>query len=564
MTYNLLHTDYSLPLLDRLLSVRGVFDATDDFLNPKLGTHRRDPLLLNDMDSWTDLIIQAMRSQKSICIFWDYDVDGVTSSFLLYTLLSHYFNYKNVKIIFPDRLKDWYGLKVHHVDTIRSAGHDMIITVDNGITSIQEVIHAKNIGLQVIITDHHKALDILPPADAIINPQVSPNYDFKWLCWAGVVLKLTSALLKKSSLSDDTRQAVMNYFIPIVAIATVSDCVPLIGENRAIVKRWLLQMTERRHLLPSLEGILDFLNIKWPLKSFHIWFIIGPRINAWWRLASWYDSLKTLLFTWPKQIEYLNSLDDINEKRKKLQAEALEIAEQQIEKEGNILIATESSFHEGIVGIVAGRLTEKYYKPSIILHLSKERNIAVGSLRWPDYFDVMEMMKRVQNETLWLSGDGESGILIKFGWHKQAGWLTVSLDNLETLKRLLHTYCKDNILEWTSEKVFNIDTVIHGHEWNHDTLHPLQYMEPFGQDNEEPIFLLEDTIITSVEKVWSKGKWHLKLWLNHQGQRIESLYWSKWDLVDQYSIGGQLQAIGKVKYDDYKRSHFLEGIIIKE
>jgi len=284
--------------------------------------------------------------------------------------------------MYPDRLKDWYGMKVHHVDTIKAAGHDLIITVDNGITSIQEMIHAKNLWLQVIITDHHKALDIIPNADAIINPQVSSWYDFKWLCGAGVVLKFTSALLKKSTLSEDIRQSIMNHFIPIVAIATVADCVPLLWENRALVKRWLAQMTRRSDMLPSLNGLLDFVNISGPMKSFHIGFIIWPRINAGGRLATWYDSLKTLLFTGEKQIECLKSLDEINDRRKKLQAEALEIALWQINIDNNILLAMDKSFHEGIVGIVSGRITEKYNKPSIVLHISESKGIAVGSLRW--------------------------------------------------------------------------------------------------------------------------------------------------------------------------------------
>ena len=131
------------------------------------------------MDKGTDILIQAMKDRKSICIFGDYDVDGVTSSYLMYLLISQYLNYPQVKIMYPDRLKDGYGMKVHHVDTMKAAGHDLIITVDNGITSIQEMIHAKSLGMQVIITDHHKALETIPEADAIINPQVSDNYEFK-------------------------------------------------------------------------------------------------------------------------------------------------------------------------------------------------------------------------------------------------------------------------------------------------------------------------------------------------------------------------------------------------
>lgn len=515
------------------------------------------------MDIGTDILIQAMKDRKSICIFGDYDVDGVTSSFLMYTLLATYMNYPKAKIMYPNRLKDGYGMKSHHVDTIKQAGHDLIITVDNGITSIEEIAHAKTLWLQVIITDHHKALETIPNADAVINPQVSPNYEFKWLCGAGVVLKFTSALLKKSKLSEEKKQSIMNHFIPIVAIATVADCVPLLWENRALVKRGLIQMTRRSDMIPSLNWLLDFLNISGPLKSFHIGFVIWPRINAGGRLATGYDSLKTLLFTWEKQTECLNNLDEINDKRKKLQADALAIALEQIEIDDNILIATDPSFHEWVVGIVAGRITEKHNKPSIVLHISESKDIAVGSLRWPEYFDVMEMMQWIQKESHWRWMQSDSGILIKFGWHKQAGGMNLKIADLPLLKQLLKQYSL-NITPSQTKKTINIDTVIHPHERNQDTLAPLEHMEPFGKQNEEPIFVLQNTIIKSVEKVGTRGKGHLKISVNHGGIHIDSMYRSKWDLVDEYSIGETIDIVGKVKFDGYKQQHYIDWTLLNK
>lgn len=560
--YKILSSEHHLPLVDRLLSLRGVFDDHEDFLTPSLIKHRWNPFDLNDMDIGTDILIRAMKNRKSICIFWDYDVDGVTSSFLMYTLLKEYLKYPKVKIMYPDRLKDWYGMKVHHVDTMKAAGHDLIITVDNGITSIQEMIHAKNLWLEVIITDHHKALETIPIADAVINPQISPNYWFKGLCWAGVVLKFTHALLKKSSLSEEIKQSIINHFIPIVAIATVADCVPLLWENRALVKRWLAQMTRRKDLLPSLNGLLDFVNISGPLKSFHIWFIIWPRINAWGRLATWYDSLKTLLYTWDQQIESLKSLDIINDERKKLQANALEKALEQINIEENILIALDESFHEGIVGIVAGRITEKYNKPSIVLHISHSKNIAVGSLRGPDYFDVMSMMQWIQKESFWQWVSSDSGILIKFWWHKQAGGMSISIQDIPLLKNLINEYSSQNIKPEQTAKKIKVDTLLHAHERNQKTLSPLDHMEPFGNSNEEPVFVLQNTIIKSIEKVGNRGKWHLKISVNHEGQHIDALYRSKGDKVDEFNNGSQIDIVGKVKFDNYKQQHFIDGILL--
>lgn len=463
--------------------------------------------------------------------------------------------------MYPDRLKDGYGMKVHHVDTIKAAGHDLIITVDNGITSIQEMMHAKNLWLQVIITDHHKALDIVPNADAIINPQVSPWYEFKWLCWAGVVLKFTSALLKKSTLSEEIRQSIMSHFIPIVAIATVADCVPLLWENRALVKRWLAQMTRRSDMLPSLNGLLDFVNISGPMKSFHIGFIIWPRINAGGRLATGYDSLKTLLYTGEKQIECLKSLDEINDRRKKLQADALEIALQQINLDDNILLAMDKSFHEGIVGIVSGRITEKYNKPSIVLHISESKWIAVGSLRGPEYFDVMTMMQWIQAQSFWHGSQSDSGILIKYGGHKQAGGMSLRREDISLLQKLLQEYSLQITPEQT-KKTINVDTLIHAHERNKEILDPLDHMEPFGKQNEEPLFVLQDTIIKSVEKVGTRWKGHLKISVNHGGKHIDTLYRSKGDLTDEYTVGDTIDIVGKVKFDGYKQQHYIDGTLL--
>lgn len=564
MNYRLLTEEYNTPFLDRLLWVRWVFDNHDDFLHPTLAKNRWDPFDLNDMDKGIDILIQAMKNHKSICIFGDYDVDGVTSSYLLYLLLSQYLNYPKVKIMYPNRLKDGYGMKIHHVDTMKAAGHDLIITVDNGITSIEEIIHAKNIGMQVIITDHHKALENIPEADAIINPQVSDHYSFKGLCWAGVVLKFTSALLKKSTLSKEIQQSIVNHFMPIVAIATVADCVPLVWENRAIVKRGLAQMTRRKDILPSLEWLLNFVNITWPLKSFHIGFIIGPRINAGWRLATGYDSLKTLLFTWEKQIESLKNLDIINDERKKLQKEALEISTQQIDITQPILIATDPSFHEGVVGIVAGRLTEKYHKPSIVLHISKEKNIAVGSLRGPTYFDVMKMMQWIQKESYGKGEQSDKWILLRFWWHTQAWWMTLHLNDLELLKQLAIAYTISNVSVQQAKKKITVDTIIHTHERDKWTLEPLDLMEPFWKGNEEPVFVLQETILKGVDTVGTKWKWHLKLTVNHGGKQVEALYRSKGDKTDNFTLWSTIDIIGKVKFDNYKQSHYIDGILGEE
>lgn len=557
MNHVILNNDNDRKLLDRILKIRNIKEHQDVFLNPKLSHYRQDPFDLSDMDKWTKLIIEAMKQQQSICIFGDYDVDGITSSYLLYHLLCKEFWYKDVKIVFPDRLKDWYGLKIYHLDEMKKQWHDLIITVDNGITSIEEATYAKKIWLKLIITDHHKPLDELPDADALINPQVSENYNFKELSGAWVAYKLASALLKKSNFSEKKQTKIMNTLLPLVSIATVADVVPLVDENRAIVQRGLSQLTRRKNILPSLATMLDFVNIRWPIKSHHIGFIIGPRINAWGRLATGYDSIKVLLFSGKKQHQALKDLDDINTERRRIQQEMYKDAQQQINSEDTILLAYGEDFHQWVVWIVAWRLTEKHNKPSIVLHINTKDNQATGSLRGPDYFDIMKMLKSIQ--AIWLE-EHQKKILQRFGGHKQAWGITINLDDLELFKELTSHYCQAFVIPTNTEKIIKVDTILTPEERTISNLDNIQLLEPFGAANEEPIFLLEWIKILHKEIVGKRWNWHLKLSGDFSWKTIEILYRSKWAEQERYKLGESYDIIGKVKFDDYKKQYYVNWV----
>ena len=197
MKYKILNEDSKLDLISRLLKIRGITDDIDNFLNPKLKDYRWDPLKLNDMQKAVDRIISAIDNNEKIMIFGDYDVDWVTSSFILFKFLVKYVWYKNVSIMYPDRLKDGYGMKNKHLDIMKEKWIDLTITVDNGITSVWEAAYAKEIWIDMIITDHHKDGEKIPEALAVVNPMVSPNYNFKYIAWVGVAFKLICALLDK-------------------------------------------------------------------------------------------------------------------------------------------------------------------------------------------------------------------------------------------------------------------------------------------------------------------------------------------------------------------------------
>lgn len=553
MKYKILCEDKELDLISRLLKIRNIDDDIEKFLDPKLKDYRWNPFDLNDMDQAIKRIIKAIENNEKIMIFGDYDVDWVTSSFILFKFLAKYLGYKKVSIMYPDRLKDGYGLKNKHLDIMKEKWINLAITVDNGITSIWEAKYAKKIWIDMIITDHHKNLEEIPDALAVVNPMVSEKYDFKYIAWVWVAFKLICALLEEVDIFkwDDTKKnKIFNYFLPIVAIWTVADVVKLVGENRWIVKKWLELINNHRDKIPeSLKWFLEYLNIK-EVDTFHIGFVIWPRINAGWRIDSPYSSLDMLLYTWEKQIKAIKKIDDINTNRKKLQETALKFAEENIDITQKIILAESEEFHEWIVWIVSGRLTEKYNRPSAVFKIDKKKWSAVASLRGPEYFDIIKMLQT------------NSELLERSGGHKRAGWLSIKLDNLEKFKAIVQEYCNNKISDDDLEKIINIDTKIYHNEWNNNLIHKIANLGPFGEWNNEPTFLFENIVITKVDKVGKKWQWHLKLQGLFGEEKINFLFWSKWDIAKSIEKNSQIDIVWKIKKDNFNGGYFVNGIEI--
>ncbi len=554
MNYHVVHENPDEDLLTRLFKVRWIDDDIDSFLDPKLNDYRLDPFLLNDMDKAVERIIQAIKDKDKIMIFWDYDVDGVTSSYILYEFITKYLKYKNVSIQYPDRIKDGYGLKNKHIDEIAQKWVKVIITVDNGIAAIKEAEYAKGKGIDLIITDHHQDLETIPEAIAVVNPQISPEYPFKGLAGVWVTFKLICAILAKSTFDQKQKNHIFNYFLPIVAIWTVADVVPLIHENRVIVKKWLQWLNSRKNVPESLKWFVDYLNIKGTIDTYHIGYIIWPRINAGWRMKSPYESLYSLLYSGEKQLEYLENLELINTERRQIQESMFKEAETMLDLEKKILIAAHEEFHEGIVGIVSWRITEKYNKPSMIMKIDREKGIGVASLRGPEYFSIIDMVKAAWD------------ILERFGGHRWAWGLTVKLANLDTLIQRFNQYCDAHITDEDLVKSLKVDTKIYAHERENDTLAKLDRLAPFGEGNEEPIFLVENIDIKKVEKVGNNGKSHLKIHGRLGNKNITSLFrwkWSEVDAIIQQHAEKQIAIIGKIKKDTFNGWFYIEGTDIQ-
>ena len=546
MKYEILNQDNNLSLLERLLAVRQVSDDPALFLNPRFSDYRKDPFLLNDMDKGVARIIDALKRQEKIMIFGDYDVDGVTSSYCVYRFITNFLGYGNISVMYPDRLQDGYGLKNKHLDEMKKKGVQLVITVDNGITSVNEAQYAKQIGIDLVITDHHHALDRVPEAVAVINPQVSPKYDFKGLAGVGVAFKLINALLAKSTFTNEKKNQIFNYFLPIVAIGTVADIVPLVWENRVIVKRGLEIINKNPELMPkSLRGFLVALNLKENVDTYHIGFVIGPRINAGGRIESPYDSLRILLCETADQMQYIEKIENINTERRRLQDKAFRIAEKRVDPDQTFLYVCDEEFHEGIVGIVSGRITEKYNKPSAVFKIDIEKGHAVASLRGPGYFSVIDMISTA------------APYLLRFGGHRWAGGLTVGLDHLDHVIQIFQDYCQWEITSDQLEKVTQVDTVLLDHEWNDEELRDIALLAPFWEGNQEPLFMFEHIKVARVEAIWKKSN-HLKIYGQFWEKTVVIMMWGKGEEV--WLIPQKISIVGKVKPDSYNGGYFIDWV----
>lgn len=491
------------------------------------------------MDKAVARILHAIHAWQKVMIFGDYDADGVTSSYVLYDFFRTFVKFDTISVQLPHRLEDGYGIKSYHLDQIKAKWVQLVITVDNGITAIEESLYAQSIGLDLVITDHHQPLERYPQALAVVNPQISPDYPFKWLCGVWVVYKLILALSEKLGFDEDKKKHVIYRYMPIVAIGTVADCVPLLEENRLFVKKGLeLINSDHPYLSQSLQSFLDHFNLrKKPIDSTDIGFMIGPRLNAAGRMLSAYEAFYALWFTGDKQKIYLDRLWDLNTERKWIQEDMIKKGIEQLDLTQNILILSSEEYHEGIVGIVAGRLTEKYSKPSMVLKIDTEKGIGVASLRGPEYFSVIDMLYHV------------APLLDRFGGHKQAGWLTVKVDNLDALISQLQDYCSSTITEDMLVKRTNVDTVVRENELDPTNFLMIDKLTPFGEGNREPVLLLQDAVIKHKQTIGKNGKSHLKLYTQCGNKIVEVIQWNQWTRIEEYLLNEKYDLVVSHRWD---------------
>lgn len=506
----------------KILAGRGVTDSHDikKFLNPSLDDIG-DPFELTDVDKATTRILKAIEKNETIWIYGDYDVDGITSTSLCYLALTAIG--AHVRYYIPLR-DEGYGLNCEALDYIASQDGTIVITVDCGITSHKEVLHGKNLGIDLIITDHHDIIEgKIPEAFAVINPKRGDNiYSFKYLAGVGTVFMLLMAIYTKLGVKNE----IFNY-LDIVAIGTVADIVSLRGDNRIFVKYGLERLrTSKSEGLRALLRKLFFQDHETKIYSpYDIGFVIAPVFNAAGRLE---DAKKSVeMFISKDNTQYSQMIDDLvanNQKRKEIQEDILEKVINSIEnkklEEKSLILVADSEFHHGVIGIVASKILDRYYKPTIIMEIDEETQTAKGSCRSTEAFNMIEALTKF------------SHYLLKFGGHHGAAGFSIALENLDRFYEELNDYCHSILREEDTLKPIKIAEDISAYKIGYNLMDNLKKLEPYGFDNPTPIFSMRDCKISDI-RVIGKDMKHISLTLVKNEIEIKNcIWWNSGDLLD--------------------------------
>lgn len=460
--------------LAKLLTQRGVntYKEAQKFLYGSLND-LASPYVLRDMDKAVARIKKAIDNKEKVVIYGDYDVDGVCSTVILLDCLKKLGLEANYYV--PDRFSEGYGLNGEAIRDLAGQGYSLIISVDCGITSVTEVELAKELGLDVIITDHHTPSEEIPKAQAIINPKLDEDIDSQHLCGAGVAFKLAWAL-SENVLTNEQVFA----WLDLVALATVADIVPLWGDNRILVKYGLKQIGSTTR--PGLKALLSVSGLDSKIIStWHIGFILAPRLNAAGRMDSACLSIELLqLDDYTKALNIANKLNELNNQRKSVEEQILKEATLYIESHVDletetILLVDGDGWHQGVIGIVASRLTEKYNRPVVLI--SWEGDEGRGSARSVDDFDLYKALSACEE------------YLIQFGGHKLAAGLSIKKEQLANFKSALLRYSVKLTDDSTYYKRQEIDLELNADEVNNSFLRELKLLEPFGEGNPNPCFV---------------------------------------------------------------------------
>lgn len=520
-------------LVTNILVGRNILEENEIrvFLNPTRNDFY-DPFLLQDMDVAVDRIIKAIENKERIIIYGDYDVDGITSI----SVLKQFLEDRGTKVFetIPNRLDEGYGLNKEAINRIAKEKYTLMITVDCGISGIEEIEYANSLGIETIVTDHHEPLDVLPNAIAVIDPKIKTNkYPFSQLAGVGVVFKLIQAISKKLDLDE---KEYLKY-LDLVCIGTISDIVPLIDENRVIAKLGLKLVEVTKNI--GLRTLLNSLGYQ-KINSMCISFGVAPRINACGRMGQAEEALKLFLTKDIAEAQALtNKLNEYNRVRQEIEKKIYEDAIDKIEKdnmkEKSCIVLAGENWHHGVIGIVASKITDMYFKPSILICM--ENDEGKGSGRSIPGFDLHNALCKT------------SKYLQKYGGHEMAVGLSMYKENFEIFKKDFEEYTKEcNVDEIIP--IINIDKQINDKELIIENVKDLEKLEPYGEANKMPLFLYKNLKIDSIRSL-TEGK-HIKLTLKTDNNNvIVAMGFNMGHRAEEFLIGDKVDIVGTLEINSF-------------
>ncbi|MEJ2194715.1 MAG: single-stranded-DNA-specific exonuclease RecJ [Ignavibacteriaceae bacterium] len=505
-------------VLARLLVERDIktFDQSKNFFRPSTD-YLHDPFLMDGMEAATYRLIQALTENQLITIYGDYDVDGTCATAILYMFLKELD--AKVEFYIPKRLTEGYGISLQAIDQVKSRNTSLLVSVDCGITAIEETAYANKLGIDVIICDHHQPKDIIPDALAVLDPlKPSCNYPFKYLSGAGVAFKLAQGLAERIGKRD-----MPNKYLDLAALAGAADIVPLTDENRIIVSAGLNQINESPR--PSLEALMEVSHLK-PgcLNSGQIVFTIAPRINAVGRLGDAERAVK-LLITEDKNevLELARVLENENYERRKIDVDTFESAIQIVEDtldfdNDRAIILHNEEWHPGVIGIVASRLVEKYYRPTILF--TTIDGVAKGSARSISNLDIYEAIQKCEEQ------------LIHFGGHRAAAGLAIEIENLSEFKTRFNEIVRSSLTEEDLMPEISIDSSLSFSEITPKFLRVLDQFAPFGPGNMRPVFVSENVTVSNTPRIVGKNHLLCSLKQNGSGKLFDCIGFNMGEFYD--------------------------------
>ena len=535
---------YGVPFfLAMLMNIRGLDDAAHlrEFLGE--GEPLSDPFLLKNMDKAAARITRAVDNMEKIAVYGDYDADGVTSTAMLYS----YLETRGADVIFyiPQREGEGYGMNMGAVEYLKEQGVSLIVTVDNGISSVQEVARANELGIDVVVTDHHRPQEILPDAVAVVDAyRPDDTRPYKHFSGVGIAFKLLMALEDGAGDVEDLLEA----YSDLAAIGTIGDIVPLTGENRTLIRAGLERLSQSDR--PGVQALLENAGIAGKaLTSTNVAFTLVPRINATGRMGAPERAVRLLISGYEEEAEVLSEeICADNEERRRVEAEIAEAAFADIEAKGymkdRVVVVDGENWHHGVIGIVASRVTERCGKPCMII--SRGETEAKGSGRSIEGFSLFE--------AICACGD----LLIKFGGHPMAAGITLKPENIEAFRRRINQYAAEHFPQMPTQTV-TLDCKLNPAALSVSMAQSLTQLEPFGNGNPQPVFGLFNMELSNVTPVGGGG--HLRLTLEKNGAVITAMRFNTKPEELPYHIGDKIDLAVQLEAREFRGQPSLTVIV---